>query len=1008
MSQLRRLSPALIAALALLVAACGSKKDKTKSKDDSATSKKSHSEESASRDDGSSGNDRLASMTVLRKSLARVNKSYADLDRIDPQAMLYEALHLVQFRIPEVLVEADRKKGKVAVSVNEKHHVFDVRNVSSPRTMVNKLREVFRFIETNMNPGADIAQVEYAAINGMLSTLDPHSVLLDPETAREMDVHTRGKFGGLGIIIRMYKEHLTVVRPLSGTPAKRAGIKTGDRIIKIDDEVTENLTLTEAVSRMRGDPGTSVTLWVDRKGVSGLEPYRIKRAVIRVESVEHRKLEGNVGYIRIKQFSGRTAKEVKTALADLKAKGADRFILDLRWNPGGLLERSIEVADQFLDKGDIVTTIGGGQREQRDAKPGGDTTSPLVVLVNGSSASASEIVSGALRYQNRALLIGTRTFGKGSVQVLYDNKDGSKLKLTVAEYLTAGGRSIQSVGITPDIALQYMFVPKHLKGPDDQIRLLPPTHRNSERDLKAHLVSRYAKKAEPPANKLRYLYQPPERQNDLRENDADSPSDDEPLDDKFREDFPITLARQVLQKATKATRKAMLKQVAAMIPVRQRAEDEKTGAALKKLGIDWRAAPKGAQPTQRITATVRASSARINAGDTVKLIGTVTNKGKQPAYRVHMRIKADDYSFDERELVFGYIAPGQSRTFTMPVELSQAAVDRVDVLQFEFREQLGAKAEVAPLKLRIVDTPGPVFAYSYQLIDDGNGDGLVQPGEHVRVRVTVKNTGSGAAGRSIALMRNASGDDVLLRKARFDLGEIEPGETKTAEFAMDVARAPRLKQLLVEMSVTDRKNRAGLREKLKFDYKPAADIQAASGTLAVSKKTTAIHEGAGTHTSTVAYAKHGATFKKTGVIGDWIRVDLGGGRPGFIAKADVTDAVGATAKPAITPHWQVTPPKLKLNVPTLETDRATYTLQGRITDETRVEDVYIYVSNRGAKIEDKKVFYKSNRANKKGPSARQLSFAQDIPLWPGSNLITVVARENRDVMTLRRLVIYKK
>jgi len=1012
MSIPRRFRPLFIIAIAVSLSACGSKKSKDKKNSSATASDKTNKPGLVDPDDrqATGKNGRLASMAVLRKSLARVSKSYADLQRIDPREMLYQSLHLVQFRIPEVLVEADKKRGEVTVMVNEKSRTFVVSDVDTPRAMTAKLREVFRFIETNMNPGADVAQVEYAAVNGMLSTLDPHSVLLNPDTAREMDVHTRGKFGGLGIIIRMYKQRLTVVRPLAGTPAYRAGIKTGDHIYKINDEITENLTLTESVSRMRGDPRTKITLWIKRKGAP-TKSYRIERAIIRVESVESRKLGANVGYIKLKQFSGRTGTEVKAAMKTLKADGVDRFILDLRWNPGGLLEKSIEVADLFLNQGDIVTTIGGGQREQRNAKRGGDVTSPVVVLVNGGSASASEIVAGALRYQNRALLIGTQTFGKGSVQVLYDNKDGSKLKLTVAEYLTSGDRSIQSIGVTPDVALQYMFVPKALKKPRDQIRLLAPTRTHSERNLKLHLTSRYAKKAEPPAHKLRYLYEPPKKQNALREDDDESPQADQPLDDKFVEDFEIRLARHVLETTKHATRAGMLKEVKDLVGKRQLLEETKTVEALKKLGIDWQSAAKDAKPTQRIVASVIAKGgSKFTAGSTVHLVGTVTNKGKTPAYRVHMRIKADDRTFNERELVFGYLAPGQTRTFDAKVKISKAAVDRVDVLNFDFKEQTGAKAEVASVKLRVVAAPEPKFAYSYQLVDEGNGDGLVQAAERVRIRVTIKNTGTGPAEKTSAVLRNASGDDVLLRKARFQIGEIKPGAEKTIEFALDVAKVPKLKTLVIELGVADRVSRAGLREKLKYKvHAPGGGVNASTGLIKIiGAKQVAVREGAQKSTHTVAFATKDATFTKTGTVGDWVRVDLGGGRPGFIAKTNVADAAGKNAKPSITPHWQVTPPILTVNIPTLEANKATYTLQGRVKDETRVEDVYIYVSNWGAKIENKKVFYKSNRTNKTGPSAKQLSFAHDIPLWPGSNRVTIVARENRDVLTSQTIVIYRK
>ena len=206
----------------------------------------------------------LSALTIFNKTLIRIKDRYVDPARVDPKRMLFAALDSVQYNIPEVLVEPDTARNKIAIAVNDKREVFDTTDVDSPWRMTIKLKKVFRFIETNMNAGADLAKVEYAAVNGMLTTLDPHSVLMDPEAAREMDVSTSGKFGGLGIVIRMIERKLTVVRPMKDTPAWRAGVKAGDHIVRINGEPTEHLTSTEAVDRMRGEPKTRVSLYVER------------------------------------------------------------------------------------------------------------------------------------------------------------------------------------------------------------------------------------------------------------------------------------------------------------------------------------------------------------------------------------------------------------------------------------------------------------------------------------------------------------------------------------------------------------------------------------------------------------------------------------------------------------------------------------------------------------------------------------------------------------------------
>src|SRR5688500_480480 len=340
----------------------------------------------------------------------------------------------------------------------------------------------------------------------MLSTLDPHSIRMDPEQARDMDVSTSGKFGGLGIVIRMIERKLTVVKPMKDTPAWRKGIEAGDHIVRINQEPTENLTSNEAVDRMRGDPKTGVTLFIERKGTAGVLRFDLIRDVIRVSQVEHKLLDKSVGYVRVKQFSKGIATDVADAMRELSAKGASAWILDLRGNPGGLLDEAVQLSDLFVDSGTIVTTVSGRDREARRAEHGfGDTTSPLAVLVNSGSASASEIVAGALKNLDRAVIIGTRTFGKGTVQELYDNEDKSKLKLTIAQYLTPGDRSIQNLGIVPDIALQRMYVPEKNDAPEDFIRMLPPTRTYGEKDLDATLVSSYAKDTDKPAHEVPFL-----------------------------------------------------------------------------------------------------------------------------------------------------------------------------------------------------------------------------------------------------------------------------------------------------------------------------------------------------------------------------------------------------------------------------------------------------------------------------------------------------------------------
>jgi len=299
----------------------------------------------------------------------------------------------------------------------------------------------------------------YGAMGGMLSALDPYSQFMDPDTYKEMKVETSGKFGGLGIVISLRDNLLTVISPIDGTPAHEAGLKAGDKIVKIDDEATRGITLIDAVKKLRGEPGTSVALVVLREKEKKLLNFTIKRDIIKITSVkEARIIDGEIGYIKLVEFQENTKKEMDDALREIEAKGMKSLILDLRNNPGGLLDSALEIADKFLPAGAvIVSTKGRGQEratEFRSSRKDGYRNYPLLVMVNDGSASASEIVAGAVQDNNRGLILGVRTFGKGSVQTVVPLADGSALRITTAKYYTPSGRSIINDGIEPDIAVE--------------------------------------------------------------------------------------------------------------------------------------------------------------------------------------------------------------------------------------------------------------------------------------------------------------------------------------------------------------------------------------------------------------------------------------------------------------------------------------------------------------------------------------------------------------------------
>jgi carboxyl-terminal processing protease len=969
----------------------------------------------------------LAALRIFNNTLMRVNDSYVDPTRVDPKQMLLAALDQVQKSVAEVLVEPHPERNKVTVRVDTAQQEFSIAEVDSPWALSMKMKEIFRFVAGNLPPNTDsetVRNIEYAATNGMLSTLDPHSMLLDPQTYTEMKLNTRGSFGGLGILIGLRKGELTVIKPYPDTPAWKAGIRAGDRIIRIDRESTVNMLINDAVARLRGEPDTKVEVWVRHANEANAAARRITltRAIVSTRTVDWKMLKNGVGLIKLHgNFAGNSDDELRKALDDLKGKGMKALVFDLRGNPGGLLDQAIKIADEYVDSGTIVTTVGyaNKQREEKRANPGTQPHIPMAVLVNHGSASASEIVAGALKNLDRAVVIGTRTFGKGSVQVLYDNDDGSALKLTIAQYLTPGDVSIQSVGITPDVVLDKVMVDK-----DKGVWLFRDYKGMSEADLDQHLQSKYAKNGDKPFNAVKYLaLEPPKKlaaKTPLRDDPRQPAGDDEPgVDednedeetpndpDAIVEDYEVDFARDLLASAKGWKRREVLASSKPFFDKKLAEEQQRIVEALKRLGVDWAPVDGNAAPV--LIGSISSDRPSVSAGDTVKFTAKITNKGPGMAGQVRATLKADDPYFDGREFVFGRIKPGETRSFTVPVKLPKDSASRVDPLRLEVSEEHGAKTQLDTneLVVRITGPERPLFSYAYQLVDDlkGNGDGLLQRGESVRLHVTVKNSGTGKSNETLAQLRNLSDEGVFINKGRFNVDNLAPGEAKTIDFTFDVRPEYKGDNAKVELTVYDSVLHEFVTDKLTFPIVEAKPAQDATGLLTVSVPTVTILGGADKDAPAVGTAQKGAAFKLTGMAGDWWRVELDG-RPGFIAKTQAARSDGAApTKLAYAPAWEVSPPRLSLAPASGLVDTGTIHLSGSASDEHRVADMFVFVSNRTAKIDRRKVFYRSNR---NGANKASQAFDAEIPLWPGANIVTVVARESTQVQSQQTLVVERR
>jgi carboxyl-terminal processing protease len=369
------------------------------------------------------------------------------------------ALNSVQRDVAQVIVLYEEGSNEVSVRVESAEKKFRVDNVQGPLMCPPDCRRVRLRTGQAARKRVDLRE-SVPACNGMLPLIRTQSSVA---RRREMTLQTSGAFGGLGIVISIRDQMLTVMNPMPGTPAGKAGLLRFDRITKINNESTLNMPLDDAVKRLRGDPGTKVTVFVHRdardgvQGWQGSKPFDLVRERIQVKSVDSRLLEGDIGYLRLKQFQGGSFGEVENALAEFRQKAPNLkgVVLDLRGNPGGLLDQAAKIADKWIRDGVLVATVGmaEGREEKLAHAEGNEPDYPLVVLVNGSSASASEIVAGALKNHDRAVLVGEPTFGKGSVQLVFPDvtPDKAALKLTIAQYLTPGDMSIQARRRDPDI-----------------------------------------------------------------------------------------------------------------------------------------------------------------------------------------------------------------------------------------------------------------------------------------------------------------------------------------------------------------------------------------------------------------------------------------------------------------------------------------------------------------------------------------------------------------------------
>jgi carboxyl-terminal processing protease len=1011
------------------------------------------------RADDASGEYRLDRLAILSRVILAVKDSYVDPSRIDPKRMVVAALESVEKTVAEVMVVGDAKSPKLTLTVGSASRDLDISGVDSVWKIRIVLGEAMSFIQEHLVAHKELKQIEYAAVNGMLSTLDPHTILLEPKFFKEMKLQTKGEFGGLGFVIAMRDGNLTVVKVLKGTPAQRAGVKAKDVIQKIEEQSTVNMDLQDAVDRLRGRPQTKVSITVAR--ASWPEPKRLHltRENIQVETVPQAQLlEGNVGYVKLSQFSAHTTRDLSAAIQkQMQDAGGNLqgLVLDLRGNPGGLLEQAIQVSDLFLSEGVIVKTVGGGDKQRINEVKEATAEStdlnrlPLVVIVNNSSASASEIVAGALKNNNRALVIGRQTFGKGSVQVLQDiaepGKQGEEaaLKLTIAQYLTPGDISIQEVGITPDVLL---LPGRALK---DQVNYFAPPRSMGEADLDSHFANPAEKdkpgaaaQGDAPKKKrvekapleLRYLLDEKEdevakalKRESKQEGSAAAaaaahsgleltPEQQEDEDaeadpDRFVEDYQIRFARELLKRAPYADRARELEGARALVAQRHEQEEARLTKRFAELGVDWsdgqvNGAPRG------VVSLAPPTGKDFRAGETVPWTVSIENRGDAPFKRLRAwAVTEKDPLLDRREFVFGMVRPGERRSWTVPVKIPRGTDSRRDPVTLHFEDDAGKAPPEVATSFGVVEVSKPAFAFSVQLDDKagGNGDGLAQRGETFTVRIDVKNVGTGPSGdKTYVTLKNLGDEKLFIKKGRDVLGAIKPGESRSAAMEVELRRGGKTEQLPFRVQIVDEKMDEFLSEKIEWPV--ANDERAPSATRGAVRVETAealLRTGASPSSWPLATAKRGAVLPADARVGDFWRVEWTKGRFAFVADADVKAAKGPRSG-VIAEAWQREPPKIAISpdptkgAPVVDGD--TFRLSGTASvapsadGSAKLRDVFVFVN-------DQKVFFK---VSPESASAAKLDFEANLPLKPGNNVVTVFAREDDELQTRRSVVIYRR
>lgn len=731
--------------------------------------------------------DPLVRLDRFSRALYHVRSSYVDIDRIKPQKMFEKIALTLADHIPEV--QTLFPSPQTAVIIVNGHRKEMDRTVNNLHALKSRVSDVLMFVRNHQVTQTSNEDLEIIAMQSALETLDPHSVYLSKENFEEMNVGTSGHFGGLGIVIGIREQQLTVIAPIEDTPAFKAGIKSGDVITQIGEEPTQDMPLSDAVDRMRGPKGTHVKITLSRKGWNQTKILDIIRDEINIASVESDRFENNVGYVRIKNFQKDTGESLKKHLKKLTSSAPLKgMILDMRGNPGGILDQAVEVSDQFLKSGVIVSTVGQNPRDRETEKATSDDSDPnypLVVLVDEGSASASEIVAGALA-PSRALIVGQQTFGKGTVQRLFELPEESALKLTIAQYLTPGDISIQSVGIVPDVSVSAQSIyeltpdPKNTsaaaqKTVQKMFNLFPNEDKYGEETLEEHFENENKTKKKSPLS-LSYFE---------KINENDKKNFDEGYNNKHEKllkDFEVSFARKVIENTSGPQKSDLIASAKKVIPLVQESEDQKISTALKNDQIDWSHGTSACTPKLSITSE-SLENLSLQAEGTATLTLKVKNNASCDAYQTWVKTKSKQYYLNEEEILFGKLPAGQELKQTKTIKIPKFIPKSLIPVNLEVYTGTSPQVHAQTQNLLSVKPlQTPTWQYDITTQPQNNAQSTYE------VTLHLKNLGSKTSENASVSLKPKNKANVKFKKSHASIRNQNTHETKELKFLFDLTQ----------------------------------------------------------------------------------------------------------------------------------------------------------------------------------------------------------------------------